>query len=62
MGWTSRRHAFRAILTGTACVHPASVFDPVSARIAEDMGFEAGMFAGSVASLTGTWARPIWWC
>ena len=33
-------------------MHPASVFDPVSARIAEDLGFEAGMFAGSVASLT----------
>jgi carboxyvinyl-carboxyphosphonate phosphorylmutase len=28
------------------------VFDPISARIAEDLGFEVGMFAGSVASLT----------
>jgi len=28
------------------------VFDSISARIAEDVGFEAGMFAGSVASLT----------
>ena len=52
MSWTGRRHAFRAILAGEACVHPASVFDPVSARIAEDLGYEAGMFAGSVASLT----------
>jgi len=41
----------RAILEGKACVHPASVFDPVSARIAEDLGFELGMFAGSIASL-----------
>jgi carboxyvinyl-carboxyphosphonate phosphorylmutase len=32
-------------------VHPGSVFDPISARIAEDLGFEIGMFAGSVASL-----------
>jgi carboxyvinyl-carboxyphosphonate phosphorylmutase len=32
-------------------VHPGSVFDPISARIAEDLGFEVGMFAGSVASL-----------
>jgi carboxyvinyl-carboxyphosphonate phosphorylmutase len=32
-------------------VRPASVFDAISARIAEDLGFEAGMFAGSVASL-----------
>jgi carboxyvinyl-carboxyphosphonate phosphorylmutase len=33
-------------------VYPASVFDPISARIAEDIGFEIGMFAGSIASLT----------
>lgn len=52
MSWTGRRLAFRAILAGPECVHPASVFDPISARIAEDLGFEAGMFAGSVASLT----------
>jgi carboxyvinyl-carboxyphosphonate phosphorylmutase len=47
-----RRQRFRAVLAGEACVHPASVFDPISARIAEDLGFEMGMFAGSVASLT----------
>ena len=52
MRWTQRREAFRAILDGKACIHPASVFDPVSARIAEDLGFELGMFAGSIASLT----------
>ena len=51
MQWTERRERFRAILEGKACMHPASVFDPVSARIAEDLGFELGMFAGSVASL-----------
>jgi len=51
MDWTERRRRFRAILAGTSCVRPASVFDAVSARIAEDLGFEAGMFAGSVASL-----------
>jgi carboxyvinyl-carboxyphosphonate phosphorylmutase len=50
--WSDRRARFRAILGGKRCVHPASVFDPISARIAEDLGFEAGMFAGSVASLT----------
>ncbi|TCZ66813.1 isocitrate lyase/PEP mutase family protein [Roseicella aquatilis] len=47
-----RRRAFRAILAGSACIHPASVYDPMSARIAEDLGFELGMFAGSTASLT----------
>lgn len=48
----SARRALRDILQGRTCVHPASVFDPVSARLAEDAGFEVGMLAGSVASMT----------
>ncbi len=52
MNWTDRRRRFRAILSANRCVHPGSVFDPISARIAEDLGFEVGMFAGSTASLT----------
>ena len=52
MDWTRRRERFRAILEGEECVHPGSAFDPISARIAEDLGFEVGMFAGSVASMT----------
>lgn len=52
MHWTPRREKFRALLESEICVHPGSVFDPISARIAEDIGFEVGMFAGSVASLT----------
>jgi carboxyvinyl-carboxyphosphonate phosphorylmutase len=52
MHWTDRRKRFRAVLDGSRCVHPGSVFDPISARIAEDLGFELGMFAGSIASLT----------
>jgi oxaloacetate decarboxylase len=52
MNWTDRRRRFRAILKGGRCYHPASVFDPLSARIAQDLGFEVGMFAGSTASLT----------
>lgn len=50
--WTDRRKRFRAVLEGDRCVHPASVFDPISVRIAEDLGYETGMFAGSVASMT----------
>ena len=50
--WTDRRDRFRAILNGDDCVRPASVFDPLSARIAEHLGFEVGLFAGSTASLT----------
>ena len=50
--WTKRRERLPAIIEGDACVHPASVHDPVSVCIAEDLGFEMGMYAGSVASLT----------
>ena len=50
--WTGRRERFRAIISGPSCVHPASVHDPISGRIAHDLGFEVGMFAGSTASLT----------
>ena len=52
MHWTDRRERFRAVLAGDRCVHPGSVFDPISARIAEELGFEVGMFAGSIASFT----------
>jgi len=52
MDWTGRRENLRAIIKGDRCIHPASVYDGVSARIAGDLGFEAMMFAGSVASFT----------
>jgi len=51
MNWTPRRERFRALLAGNQCYYPGSVFDALSARAAEDLGFEIGMFAGSVASL-----------
>lgn len=47
-----KREAFRAILSGRDVIKPGSVYDPVSARIAEDVGFELGLFGGSAASLT----------
>lgn len=52
MQWRARRDQFRTILSGKGCIHPASVFDPLSARIAEHLGFELAMMAGSTASLT----------
>ena len=52
MRFDKRRKKFRSILNGDRCVYPGSVFDPISARIAEDVGFEIGMFAGSIASFT----------
>jgi carboxyvinyl-carboxyphosphonate phosphorylmutase len=52
MHWTDRRERYRAVIGGSECIHPGSVFDAISARIAEDLGFEIGMFAGSIASFT----------
>ena len=52
MHWTDRRERYRAAIGGTACLHPGSVFDAISARIAEELGFEVGMFAGSIGSFT----------
>ncbi len=49
---TERRKLYRRVLDGSVCVHPASVFDAMSARMAESLGFEIGMFAGSIASAT----------
>src|ERR1700732_3910564 len=51
MTFRKRRDALRSILSGSACVRPGSVYDAISVRIAEDLGFEVGMFGGSVASL-----------
>jgi carboxyvinyl-carboxyphosphonate phosphorylmutase len=51
MTFRKRRDALRAILSGTQCLRPSSVYDAISVRIAEDLGFEVGMFGGSVASL-----------
>ncbi|HET6306992.1 MAG TPA: isocitrate lyase/PEP mutase family protein [Rhodopila sp.] len=52
MHWTDRRERYRQTIAGGACLHPASVHDAISARIAEELGFEIGMFAGSIASFT----------
>lgn len=49
--FTQRREAFRAHMAGGRCLIPASVFDPFSIRLAEDIGFEVGMVGGSSASL-----------
>ena len=57
--WSDRRNRLRAVLSAAKCVYPGSVFDPISARIAEDLGFEVGMFAGSVASFTVLGAPDI---
>ena len=45
------RQQFRTLLASQNCYHTASVFDPMSARIAADLGFEMGILGGSVASM-----------
>lgn len=52
MNASLRRARLRALLSGDRCLHPASVFDPLSMRAAEALSFEVAMFAGSIASLT----------
>jgi carboxyvinyl-carboxyphosphonate phosphorylmutase len=57
MNYSEQRNKLRAVLRGAKCLSPASVFDPLSARVAESVGYEIGMLAGSVASNT-TLAAP----
>lgn len=45
------RKQFRNLLASKRCYDTASVFDPMAARIAADLGFEVGILGGSVASL-----------
>lgn len=57
MSHTDQRKRLRAIFAGSKCLSPASVYDALSARVAEAVGYEIGMLAGSVASNT-TLAAP----
>lgn len=52
MNHTELRNKLRAVLAGSKCLSPASVFDPLSARIAEAVGYEIGLVGGSVMSYT----------
>src|SRR5262245_23012563 len=45
MNATQRREQLRALLAGDRCVYAPQVFDPISSRIAEDLGFEVGVGA-----------------
>jgi oxaloacetate decarboxylase len=44
------RQRARAILKGSECVSPASVYDALSARVAALAGFELGLLSGSIAT------------
>ena len=52
MNHTEQRKRFRAMLTGDICYSPATVYDALSARVAESVGFELGILSGSVCANT----------
>jgi carboxyvinyl-carboxyphosphonate phosphorylmutase len=54
---TEQRKKMRALLATEKCVPPASVHDPLSAALAESVGFEIGLLSGSQVSAT-TLAAP----
>lgn len=45
-----RRARFRSVLNGPRCVTAGSVWDPISARIADRLGVEVGLMGGSLGS------------
>lgn len=57
--WAERRAKFRQVLDGNRCVHPGSVHDAISARIAQHVGYEIGMVGGSSASLAALGAPDL---
>lgn len=56
---SERRLRLRQLLAGATCLSPASVYDPLSARLAVQAGFSLGMLAGSVASQTSLAAPDV---
>ena len=53
------RRSLQEILHAPGCLIASSVFDPVSARIAQDLGSEVGVLGGSIASHTVLGAPDI---
>jgi len=45
-----KRLRFRSVLSGTRCVTAGSVWDPISARIADRLGVQIGLMGGSLGS------------
>lgn len=50
--FTERRRRLRELLRGPTCLSPATVYDALSARIAESVGYEIGLLSGSVSAAT----------
>jgi len=49
---TEKRERLRAIFKGAVCISPATVWDGLSARVAEAAGFECGLLSGAVCAAT----------
>lgn len=49
---TEKRQRLRAILAGNVCVSPATVYDALSARVAQSVGHQVGVLSGSVSGNT----------
>ncbi|MBL8706662.1 MAG: isocitrate lyase/PEP mutase family protein [Rhodospirillales bacterium] len=50
MKTVDKRQKFRAVLAGGRAVRAGSVWDPVSARLADRLGIEVGLMGGSLGS------------
>lgn len=59
MDRTAQRRRLRAVLAGPACIMPASVYDPVSARVAEIVGYEIGLVTGNITALSALAAPDL---
>src|SRR5262245_28987374 len=57
MKHSEQRQKLRSLVTGSKCHSPANIFDPLSARAAESVGYEIGLLSGSAVSAT-TLAAP----
>ena len=54
-----RRDAYRRILSGADCARPAIIHDPLTARMAEVLGYPLGMIPGSDVALSVLGAPDI---
>ena len=50
--FTERRERLRELLAGPVCLSPATVYNALSARVAESVGYEIGLLSGSVSAAT----------
>ncbi|NBR28845.1 MAG: oxaloacetate decarboxylase [Betaproteobacteria bacterium] len=50
--YSEQRQFIRSVLAGDRCLSPATVYDALSARVAESVGFRLGILAGSVCAGT----------